>query len=58
MTRKNRTRKLTVEQRIEIRRLYSLDCFTMVKLADMFDISQPRVSQIVNDVYGEFGVVE
>jgi DNA-binding MarR family transcriptional regulator len=58
MTRKNRTRKLTVEQRILIRKLYRETEITMVDLGSRFGISQPRVSQIINDVYGEFGVVE
>lgn len=58
MTRKNRTRKLTFEQRILIRKLYRTTEITMVDLGLQFGISQPRVSQIINDVYGEFGVVE
>ncbi len=58
MTRKNRTRKLTVKQRLELIRLYRTGDITMVKLGLKYGISQPRVSQIVNDVYGEFGVVE
>jgi len=57
VTRKNRTRKLTIEQRILIRKLYRETEITMVDLGLKFGISQPRVSQIINDVYGEFGVV-
>ena len=58
ITRKNRTRKLTVEQRIEIITLYKLGNITMCELGILYAVSQPRISQIVNDVYGEFEVVE
>lgn len=58
MTRKNRTRKMNIEQRLELIRLYQTGNFTMVELGLKYGISQPRVSQIVNDVYGEFGVIE
>ena len=57
-TRKNRTRKLTVEQRFELVKLYQSGDFTMVELGKRYGISQPRVSQIVNNVYNELEVVE
>jgi DNA-directed RNA polymerase specialized sigma subunit len=58
MTRKNRTRKLTIEQRIELVKLYHSGDFTMVELGRRYGISQPRVSQIVNNVYNELRVNE
>ena len=51
----NRVRKLTLEQRRMICDLYASGNYTMVAIAEMFDISQPRVSQIVNNVYLELG---
>ena len=51
----NRVRKLTLEQRRMICDLYRSGNYTMVSIAEMFDISQPRVSQIVNNVYFELG---
>jgi len=51
----NRVRKLTLEKRRMICDLYKSGNYTMVAIAEMFDISQPRVSQIVNNVYLELG---
>ena len=51
----NRVRKLTLEQRRMICDLYASGNYTMVSIAEMFGISQPRVSQIVNNVYLELG---
>ena len=51
----NRVRKLTLEQRRMICDLYGSGNYTMVSIAEMFGISQPRVSQIVNNVYLELG---
>tara|TARA_Y100000004_G_scaffold166263_1_gene197853 strand:- start:55 stop:243 length:189 start_codon:yes stop_codon:yes gene_type:complete len=51
----NRVRKLTLEQRRMICDLYESGNYTMVSIAEMFGISQPRVSQIVNNVYLELG---
>ena len=51
----NRVRKLTLEQRRMICDLYESGNYTMVSIAKMFGISQPRVSQIVNNVYLELG---
>ena len=51
--RKLRVRKLTIDDRLAICELYNLGTFTMEKLAEMFGVSQPRVSQIVRDTYGE-----
>ena len=57
-TRKNRTRKLNIEQRIELVKLYKTGNYTMVQLGLIYAISQPRVSQLVNNVYNEFQVIE
>jgi len=46
---------LTLEQRRMICDLYESGNYTMVSIAKMFGISQPRVSQIVNNVYLELG---
>lgn len=35
--------------------LYTSGNYTMVSIGEMFGISQPRVSQIVNNVYSELG---
>ena len=51
----NRVRKLTLEQRRMIVDLYESGNYTMVSIAEMFGISQPRVSQIVNNIYFEMG---
>jgi len=51
----NRVRKLTLEHRRMIVDLYESGNYTMVAIAEMFGISQPRVSQIVNNVYLEMG---
>tara|TARA_R100001086_G_C11732181_1_gene230023 strand:- start:285 stop:485 length:201 start_codon:yes stop_codon:yes gene_type:complete len=51
----NRVRKLTLEQRKMICDLYESGNYTMVAIAEMFGISQPRVSQIVNNTYSEMG---
>lgn len=51
--RKLRVRKLTIDDRLAICELYNLGTFTMEKLGEMFGVSQPRVSQIVRDTYGE-----
>tara|TARA_R100000900_G_scaffold1326_2_gene2829 strand:- start:1792 stop:1992 length:201 start_codon:yes stop_codon:yes gene_type:complete len=51
----NRVRKLTLEQRKMICDLYESRNYTMVAIAEMFGISQPRVSQIVNNTYSEMG---
>ncbi len=51
--RKLRERKLSLDDRIAICELYNLGTFTMEKIGEMFGVSQPRVSQIVRDTYGE-----
>lgn len=51
----NRVRKLTLEHRRMIVDLYESGNYTMIAIAEMFGISQPRVSQIVNNVYSEMG---
>ena len=52
-SRKLRVRKLSIDDRIAICELYNLGTFTMEKIGEMFGVSQPRVSQIVRDTYGE-----
>lgn len=51
--RKLRHRKLSEKDRIAIAELYGLGIHTMNEIAEMFNVSQPRISQIVNDSYGE-----
>lgn len=51
--RKLRHRKLSEKDRIAITELYGLGIHTMTEIAEMFNVSQPRISQIVNDSYGE-----
>jgi len=53
MQRKNRVRKLDMKQRDAIRLLYESGSWTMTKLAEQFDVSVPRISQIVNNYYDE-----
>ena len=50
--RKNRVRKLTLEDRQIIRQL-SATGTPGKRLAELFDVSPARISQIVNDYYGE-----
>ena len=40
--------KLTEDEVIEIRRLYSTKRYTQVKLAEIFDVSQQHMCDIVN----------
>ena len=53
MSRKNRTRILTIDDRRLIVRLVKRDSIPQKKCAEMFGVSQARISQIVNDYYGE-----
>ncbi len=53
MKRKSRVRKLTLKQRNLICELYKSGDWTMKELSKQFDVSIPRVSQIVNNYYGE-----
>lgn len=53
MKRKNRVRKLTLKQRTLICNLYESGDWTMKELSEQFKVSIPRVSQIVNNYYGE-----
>ena len=46
---KRRTRKLSVQERMGIHLLYRTGNFTQKELADVFSVSAPRISQIVND---------
>lgn len=53
MKRKSRVRKLTMKQRNLIYDLYKSGEWTMKELSEQFKVSIPRVSQIVNNYYGE-----
>jgi DNA-binding MarR family transcriptional regulator len=53
LKRKSRVRKLTLKQRNLICELYKSGDWTMKELSEQFDVSIPRVSQIVNNYYGE-----
>lgn len=53
MSRKNRTRILTIDDRRLIVRLVKNEGIPQKKCAEMFSVSQARISQIVNDYYGE-----
>ena len=53
MSRKNRTRILTIDDRRLIVRLVKNEGIPQKKCAEMFNVSQARISQIVNDYYGE-----
>tara|TARA_R110000824_G_scaffold16434_5_gene68116 strand:+ start:1083 stop:1256 length:174 start_codon:yes stop_codon:yes gene_type:complete len=50
--RKNRVRKLTMEDR-DIIRLLAATGTPGKRLAELFEVSPARISQIVNDYYGE-----
>tara|TARA_R100001443_G_scaffold11264_1_gene20874 strand:- start:445 stop:618 length:174 start_codon:yes stop_codon:yes gene_type:complete len=50
--RKNRVRKLTLEDR-DIIRLLAAKGTPGKRLAELFEVSPARISQIVNDYYGE-----
>lgn len=50
-----RTRKTSARDRASIILLYSTGHWTMRDLADLFNITSGRVSQIVNDTYSEVG---
>lgn len=56
-TRKIRNRKLTVQDRIAICNLYESRTHTMEQIGEIFGVTQPRISQIVNDVYGEMSQI-
>ena len=51
--RKLRNRKLTISDRIAICEIYNLGIYTMTEIGNIFSVSQPRISQIVRDTYGE-----
>ena len=51
--RKLRKRKTGERERIGIAFLYSTGLWTMKELGETFGVSTGRVSQIVNDTYGE-----
>ena len=57
MTAKCRTRKTTARDRGSIMLLYSTGWWSMRDLGALFNITSGRVSQIVNDTYGEAGAV-
>ena len=50
--RKNRVRKLTLEDR-DIIRMLALTGTSGKRIAELFEVSPARISQIVNDYYGE-----
>ena len=52
---KRRNRILSLKDRRAIIQLYERGGWTMQQLADLFSVSQPRISQLVNDTYGERG---
>ena len=53
-----RHRVLSIKDRIAILTLYDGGGWTMKELGLMFAVSQPRISQIVNDTYGERTAVQ
>lgn len=53
MSRKNRVRKLTVDERLLIVRLCRDGEMTQKRIAELFGISQARVSQLRRNYYGE-----
>ncbi len=53
-----RTRKLTRNVRIAICELYEFGTHTMTEIGIIFGVSQPRISQIVRDTYGEMKQIE
>ena len=53
MSRRNRTRILTIDDRRLIVRLVKNEGIPQKKCDEMFSVSQARISQIVNDYYGE-----
>lgn len=46
-----------MKDRIAIRTLYEEGNWTQQELADMFNVSQPRISMIINDTLGEIRYV-
>jgi len=50
--RKTRTRKLTMEDRESIVQLYKTG-MTGKRISEIFSVSPARISQIVNNYYGE-----
>jgi len=50
---KPRVRKLSLESRIRISKIYEAGELTMKEIAKMFEVSESRISQIVGDYYGE-----
>lgn len=48
-----RKRILSLKDRQRICLLYESDAFTMTDLAQLFSVTQPRISQIVSNYYGE-----
>lgn len=53
ISRKSRTRILSQKDKIAICRLYQSGGWTQQELADMFGVSQPRISIIINNKLGE-----
>ena len=53
LKRKSRVRKLTLKQRNLICELFKSGEWTMKELSEQFDVSITRISQIVNNYYGE-----
>jgi DNA-binding Lrp family transcriptional regulator len=51
--RMKRVRKLDLKSRRAIAILYKTGEWTMRDLADKFQVSAPRICQIINDTYGE-----
>ena len=50
---KHRVKKLTLQDRQAIRDLYAAGKVSMAYLANMFNVSRGRISQLVNDNYDE-----
>ena len=53
-----RVRKTTARDRNAIILLYETGLWTMQEIADKWNVTQPRVSQIIHDTYNEKGAVQ
>ena len=56
--RRLRKRKLTPKQRMDIIELYDSRLLTMLEISKIYEVSQPRISQIINNNYGERDALE
>ena len=54
----SRVKKLNLQDREKIKKLYNTKLVTYEKLAKMFNVSKGRISQIINDNYNESRFVE